>query len=381
MRVFYPGFFCAPLVFFSIGSPQAKAAPFAIIHQEETKQGNIKLVQITDQLESPWGLVFLPDGDALITQKTGGIVKVSMQSGTVNQISGGPQPLVLGQGGLLDIALSPDFATDPWVYISYSEGTRKQNHTSIARARLQEDYFNDLQIIFQANTDEKSGGAHFGSRLVFDRDGYLYASIGDGFSWSKQAQNPKNHFGAIVRLNANGSIPDDNPFADGVSGAPEVWSFGHRNPQGLALHPKTGALWQSEHGPKGGDEINIISKGGNYGWPKATHGRGYSGRVISEFSSLPGMIDPVLHWTPSIAPSGLTFYRGEKFPRWQGDLFSGALAAKHLRRVKLNGTIVTEQEELLNELGQRIRHVVLGPDQLLYILTDSGLLLRIEPDE
>ncbi|VAV90810.1 PQQ-dependent oxidoreductase, gdhB family [hydrothermal vent metagenome] len=354
--------------------------PLVVIHHEQSQQANFKVVQLSDQLQKPWGMVFLPNGDLLISQKTGGLVRVARDTGDLTPISGAPEALVLGQGGLLGMALSPDFDTDQLLFIAYAAGTSKQNHTTIARGRLLADALVDLQVIFSANTDEKKRGAHFGSRLVFAPDGTLYASIGDGFSWMKQAQNPHSHFGKIIRINPDGSIPADNPFADAKDGAPEVWSYGHRNPQGLTLHPVTGALWQSEHGPKGGDEINILQKGGNFGWPKATFGKAYSGLSITKDTALPGMVSPILHWTPSIAPSGLDFYRSEKFTNWQGDLFSGALAGKHLRRIELDGQTVVAQEKLLIELKERIRTVRSGPDGFLYLLTDSGKMLRLEPD-
>jgi glucose/arabinose dehydrogenase len=363
------------------GSPKASEtqAAFSVIHSESSQQASFDVVQITADLDEPWGLAFLPDGDFLITQKPGGMVRVSAKTGDITPIPGAPEPLYLRQGGLLDLALSPEFESDHLLYFSYAEGTKKQNHTAIARAKLLDDALQDVQILFRANTDEKSGGAHFGSRLLFDRDGYLFASVGDGFRWLKQAQNPKSHFGSILRLHPDGSIPEDNPFADGVEGAPEVWSYGHRNPQGLALHPRTGKVWESEHGPRGGDEVNIIEKGANYGWPKATFGRGYSGKTISKFTELPGMVSPILHWTPSIAACGLDFYTGDKFPQWQGDLFSGALAGQHLRRIELNGETRVSEERLLVDLEERIRQVRNGPDGYLYVLTDGGQLLRLQP--
>lgn len=368
------------LVYLSACSaPLAKTDPFAVIHTETSQRETYQVVQITNQLEAPWGLAFLPDGDFLISQKTGAVVRVSAQTGAVQTLSGAPDALVLGQGGLLDIKLAPDFADTQLVYMVFAEGTKQQNHTAIARARLQGDDLLDLQVIFRANTEQKTGGQHFGSRLLFDDQGYLFASIGDGGRWLNEAQNPQNHFGVMIRLHGDGSIPTDNPFADGRQGAPEVWSYGHRNPQGLALHPKIRKPWQSEHGPRGGDEINVLVKGANFGWPKATFGIGYSGRTISKFTALDGMVSPLLHWTPSIAPSGLDFYAGEKFVNWQGDLFSGTLKAKHLRRIKLDGQTVVEQEELLGALNQRIRHVQSGPDGYLYLLTDAGQLLRLEP--
>ncbi|MBL4596258.1 MAG: PQQ-dependent sugar dehydrogenase [Robiginitomaculum sp.] len=353
--------------------------PFSLLASVVSEQANFDVVQVTDQLDKPWGLAFLPNGDFLVTQKTGQLVRVAAKSGAITSISGMPEILVLGQGGLLDVALSPNFAEDQALYISYASGTRDKNHTVIAKAVLTDNALTTLDVIFEANTEQKSGGHHFGSRFAFDNQGHLYASIGDGGRFEDEAQNPLNHFGTIIRLHLDGSIPADNPFADGVLGAPEVWSYGHRNPQGVTTHPSTGEIWSSEHGPKGGDEVNLIAKGENYGWPKASFGRKYTGGKISDFSELPGMVSPLLHWTPSIAASGLSFYSGTAFANWNGDLFSGALAGRHLRRVELDGYEIVAQEELLGDLKERIRDVRMGPDGFLYLLADSGKLLRLEP--
>jgi len=375
------------LVIASCSQPQANENKatietiFPVIHSEQSQQADFDVVRITDQLDAPWGLAFLPDGDFLVTQKSGDLVRVSSNDGQIAIITGLPSVLDTEQGGLLDVALSPDFLNNQTLFISFAEGSKKQNHTAIAKAKLVGNTLVDLEVIFRANMPEKTGGGHFGSRLVLDGKGYIYASIGDGFKWLENAQDPHDNFGTIVRLNLDGSNPNDNPFADGKEGDPSVWSYGHRNSQGLTKHPTTGDLWQSEHGPRGGDEINIIIKGENYGWPKATFGRGYSGKTISKFSELPGMVSPLLNWTPSIAPSGLDFYVGEKFSTWNGDLFSGTLKAEHLRRIELDGKTIIGQEELLGELGLRIRDVRSAPDGLLYLLTDDGQLLRLQPTE
>lgn len=368
------------LIALAVGCTSQALAEPTVIGVEHSAQADFEIVEITKDLDTPWGLAFLPDGDALITQRPGGLVRVNLQSGEKTDIPGVPTPLVLQQGGLLDVVLSPGFETDHLVYFTYAAGTKKSNHTEIARGRLEDNTIKDLQVIFRANTTKKKDGAHFGSRIVFDRDGYLFASIGEGFHYMKEAQNPASHFGTIIRIYPDGRVPDDNPFADGAGGAPEVWSYGHRNPQGMALHPRTGALWEHEHGPMGGDEINIIEPGENYGWPKATFGIDYSGAIISDYTKRPGMKDSIMHWTPSIAPSGMAFYTGDQFPQWQGDVFAGALAGQHLRRVKFRGTKVMAQEKLLESLEARIRDVRNGPDGALYVLTNGseGQLIKLQ---
>ncbi len=368
-----------PLILFA-SSHAAWAEPH-LIGQEHSAQAGFDIIEITTGLNTPWGLAFLPNGDALVTQRSGGLVRVNLQSGEKAEIPGAPVPLVLHQGGLLDIALSPAFNTDHLIYFSYAAGSRKSNHTAIARGRFDGEEIVELEVVFRANTTKKRGGSHFGSRLVFGRDGMLYASIGEGFSYMKEAQNLASHFGSIIRIHPDGRVPDDNPFVGRDDAAPEIYSYGHRNPQGMTLHPQTGILWEHEHGPMGGDEINIINAGENYGWPKATFGIDYTGGVISDYTERPGMTSPLLHWTPSIAPSGMAFYTGDQFPQWQGDIFAGALAGQHLRRVKFRGTKVIAQEKLLEGLEARIRDVRNGPDGALYILTngDGGKLLKLQP--
>ena len=358
----------------------ARAQP-RVIASEHSGKADFDIVQIAGGLDSPWGLAFLPGGDALISQRTGAVVRMDLKNGHKTVIPGAPKVLVLAQGGLLDIALSPDFAADRLVYFSYAAGTRRANHTAIARGRFMDNAISGLQVIFRANTAKKRGGLHFGSRLAFGRDGMLYASIGEGFRYMDEAQNLASLFGKIIRITPDGRVPPDNPFIGKPGAAPEIYSYGHRNPQGLAVRPRTGALWEHEHGPRGGDEINIIRKGANYGWPKASFGIDYSGAVITPYSHIDGMEDPVAHWTPSIAPSGLAFYTGDQFPGWRGNLFAGALAGQQLRRVVLRGDKVVAQETLLDALHERIRDVRNGPGGLLYVLTDGaeGKLLALRP--
>lgn len=358
----------------------------AIISQD----AQFKIVTVAKGLGQPWGVGFMPDYSPLITLKSGGLVLIrAKKSITVAGVS----PIVsVGQGGLLDILVPADFEKTGWVYFSYSSGPSGSQQTSVAWARLKnwagsKPRLADWQGIF-TGTNTAKGGGHFGSRLVLSPDGYLFITIGERRQ-RYEAQNPENHFGTVVRIYPDGGIPANNPFAAGQpldqQGSPDVYSYGHRNAQGAALHPVTGDLWIHEHGPKGGDEINVIKPGVNYGWPIITHGREYSGAKVGEgINAKAGMAQPLLHWTPSIAPSGMAFYTADRFPGWQGDLFVGALAGKHLRRVKLggpNGDQIIGQEVLLKKRLGRIRDVAQGPDGFLYILTDSkrAELYRLEP--
>ncbi len=355
-----------------------------------SQDANFKIVAIAKDLRQPWALDFMPDDSALITLKSGGLVLIRGKKSIA--VEGLPPIVSVGQGGLLDLLVPADFEKSEWVYFSYSSGPTGSQQTSVARARLKkwagsEPRLVDWQVIFTGSNTAKGGG-HFGSRLVLSPDGYLFITIGERRQ-RYEAQNPENHFGTVVRIYPDGEIPADNPFAAGQSldqkGSTDVYSYGHRNAQGAALHPITGDLWIHEHGPKGGDEINIIKPGVNYGWPIITYGREYSGAQVGEgLSARDGMAQPLLHWTPSIAPSGMAFYTADKFPGWQGDLFVGSLVGKHLRRVKLggpNGDQVQGQEVLLKKRLGRIRDVAQGPDGFLYILTDGkrAALYRLEP--
>ena len=355
-----------------------------------SQDARFQIVTVAQGLRQPWAVDFMPDGSPLITLKAGGLILVRDNKTII--VAGIPPIVSVGQGGLLDLLVPKDFKETGWVYFSYSSGSSGSQQTSVARARLMNwdgikpHLVNWQDIITGSNTAK--GGGHFGSRMVLTPDGYLYITIGERRQ-RYEAQNPNNHFGTVVRIYPDGGIPVDNPFAKepslSQSGSPDVYSFGHRNAQGAALHPITGELWIHEHGPKGGDEINIIKPGVNYGWPVITHGREYSGAQVGEgISAKAGMAQPLIHWTPSIAPSGMAFYTADKFPGWQGDLFVGALAGKHLRRVKLGGPLgdqIIGQEVLLkNRLG-RIRDVAQGLDGFVYILTDGKRagLYRLEP--
>jgi glucose/arabinose dehydrogenase len=355
-------------------------APAAAEEIERSQQHDFRIQTLASGLDHPWSLAFLPDGGILITERPGSLRLFRDGQLQADPVPGVPEVAARGQGGLLDIALHPDFAGNGLVYLSYAGPGEGGAGTEVARARFDGAALEDLEVIFRAEP-KVGGGNHFGSRLLFAGDGTLYVTLGDRYRYMKEAQNLDNHLGSIVRLNDDGSVPEDNPFVGREDARPEIFSYGHRNVQGLALEPETGTLWAHEHGPQGGDEVNILKPGANYGWPAITYGIDYSGAIISEKTEAPGMEQPVVYWVPSIAPSGMAFYDGDAFPEWQGDLFVGALAGRHLRRLELDGDEVVDQEGLLVGLGERIRDVRTGPDGYLYVLTDSsnGLLLRLKP--
>lgn len=338
-----------------------------------------RVVTVQGGLENPWGMVFLPDGAVLVTERPGRLRLI--ENGEVRTVAGAPTVANIGQGGLLDVALHPGFAENGLVYLSYAKPGPRGATTAVARGRLDRDGLRLVEVedIFVAEAWDR-GGRHFGSRLVFDRDGYLYVTIGDRGDMDR-AQTLADHAGTTVRLHDDGRVPADNPFVDRNGALPEIYTYGNRNAQGMTLHPDTGAVWQSEHGPRGGDEVNLIQAGLNYGWPVITHGRAYTGGSIGVGGEADGMEAPLVDWTPSIAPSGLTFYTGEAFPAWQGSLFSGALAGRHVARVTFDGLEKVSEERLLDGFGARIRDIRQGPDGLLYLLTDdsNGALLRLEP--
>jgi len=359
---------------------QANANDQGIIHSDKA---DFQLVTITDELDHPWALQFLPNGDYLVSERGGKLWRISPQ-GQKTEITDVPAVYHEGQGGLLDIALEPNFKDNGWLYFSYAAASAEDEdkaNTEVARAKLdmQQNRLSNTEIIFRARP-KVEGGNHWGGRLLFDPDGLLYITLGERYDYKDQAQDPYNHLGAVVRLTPSGGIPSDNPFAKGEKGLPDIYSYGHRNAQGIALNPDSQKIWLHEHGPKGGDEINILKPGANYGWPEVTFGISYWGMKISDKTSAAGMEDPILQWTPSIAPSGMAFYTGHDFPAWQGSLFVGALAGKHLRRVEFDGDNLVAQEVLLKDRKERIRDVRMGPEGYLYILTDEGdgKLLRIE---
>jgi aldose sugar dehydrogenase len=349
-----------------------------------SQAGPLVVETVAKGLANPWALAFLPDGRMLVTERPGTLRLVAMD-GTISRPLGGvPQVAARNQGGLLDIRLDPDFARNRALYICYAEPRAGGNGTSVARATLvaNADALSDVKVIFRQEPTHQ-GGHHFGCRIVPDRTGALFITLGDRYALRDDAQNPANHVGKIVRLRPDGTIPPDNPAPSGqrANWKPEIWSIGHRNVQGAALHPDTGQLWTAEHGARGGDEINTPKKGLNYGWPVITYGIDYSGVKIGEGTAKAGLEQPVFFWDPSIAPSGAAFYTGDAFPAWKGSLFVGALAGQRLSRLTIRGEAVTGEEQLLMGINKRIRDVRQGPDGFLYLVIDdpNGEVLRIRP--
>ena len=329
-------------------------------------------------LEHPWSLAFLPDGRMLVTERAGRLRLVATGGSLSAPLAGLPNVEDGGQGGLLDIALDPAFATNSVVYLSYSEPGDGGRGTSVARAVLRGDRLEDTTVILR-QAPKLDSGNHFGSRLVFDRAGNLFVTSGDRMEWPNVQRLDRGQ-GKVFRIRTDGGAPADNPFVGRGDALPEVWSYGHRNAQGAALHPGTGELWEVEHGARGGDELNIVRAGRNYGWPVITLGINYNGLPIGDgLREQPGMEQPIHHWTPSIAPSGMAFYTADRFPAWKGSLFVGALAHHKLVRLTLDGDRVVAEEHLLEDRGKRIRDVRAGPDGYLYLLTDEddGELLRV----
>jgi glucose/arabinose dehydrogenase len=340
-----------------------------------------KVTEIARRLNHPWSMAFLPDGSLLVTERAGRLRLIKGGSLQALPIAGVPAVHTGGQAGLFDIVLHPNFAHNNIVFLTYAAGSNAANGTQVARARFDGSMLQDLRVIFKA-LPLKGGDNHYGGRLAFLPDGTFALTIGEGFEYREKAQDLTSDLGKIVRLNEDGSVPQDNPFIGQPSVRPEIYTWGHRNSQGLIFDTQSKRLYETEHGPRGGDELNIIVAHKNYGWPVITYGMDYSGAYVSPYTERPGLEQPVIYWTPSIAPSGLAMYRGDKFPAWQGDLFVGALAFEHLRRVHLDerGNVVA-QEELLNDLHRRIRDVRAAPDGYLYVCTDEaeGRVLRLEP--
>ncbi|WP_339648189.1 PQQ-dependent sugar dehydrogenase [Halopseudomonas pelagia] len=336
---------------------------------------------LAEGLENPWSLAFLPDGGMLVTERTGQLRHISSEGELqAEPFSGVPEVFVSGQAGLFEVALDPEFEQNNRVFLSYACGTSKANHTCLASATLDGQALTEVEEIFRV-TPAKAGSAHYGGRIAFLPDNTLLLSLGDGFNYREESQKTSSHIGSIVRLNRDGSVPEDNPYVGQDGALPELYSIGHRNVQGLIYDAQGQRVLAHEHGPRGGDEINLVEPGKNYGWPKITFGVDYSGAVISPHTELPGLEQPLLHWTPSIAPAGFSLYRGELFPEWDGNLMVAALAGMEVRRVVLEGNEVVEQESLFGELESRFRDVRSGPDGALYLLTDAaqGKLLKVLP--
>ena len=354
------------------------AAP-AIAEEFPSKAGPLSVVTVAQGLEHPWGLAFLPDGRMLVTERPGRIRIVSPDGQLSKPIAGVPDVYAHGEGGLLDVALDPNFAANQLIYFAFAEPGAGGAATSVARAKLAGDRLEQVQIIFRQQP-KVSGSTHFGARLLFLKDGTLLVTLGDRNA-RDLIPDLKSDMGKLVRINPDGTIPPDNPFVGRSDAAPEIYTLGHRNVQGATINPATGELWTGEHGAQGGDEINIPKPGKNYGWDVIAYGREYSGAKIGVGTAKPGLEQPIYCWDPSIAPSGMTFYTGDKFPAWRGNLLVAALKFHMLVRLQVEGDRVVGEERLLQDMGQRLRDVVQGPDGYLYLLTDEddGRILRLEP--
>ena len=343
-------------------------------------RADYQLETVAENLSYPWSIAFLPDGSYLLAQRGGELRKVSQDGQVSEPLAGTPETYVESQGGYFDVILDPDFASNNTVFLAFAYGTPEANATRVVSATLMDDRLENVAAVFTV-APAKDTPVHYGGKLLFLPDGTLLLSTGDGFEYREAAQDKFSQLGKIIRLNKDGSVPADNPFADGEEGDPHVWSYGHRNTQGLTLDPDTGAVYSHEHGARGGDELNLIEPGNNYGWPAITLGINYSGAYVSPFKEWPGMEQPLTYWVPSIAPSGLAWYGGDAFPEWQGDLFVGALVDQEVRRLDLENGKVVSEETLFSELEARIREVRVGPDGYLYLLTDSedGKIIRVKP--
>lgn len=334
---------------------------------------------IIDELPIPWGMAFLPDGSMLITEKSGRLIH--FKEGVRTNINNSPAVYNRGQGGLLDVVLDPDYENNGWIYLSYAseEGDDKGGNTAIMRAKLQGNTLVDNQLLYKA-TPNTTGGNHFGSRIAFDDNGYLYFSIGERGEQDVNPQDLGRDGGKIYRLNPDGSIPADNPFVNTAGAKTAIYSYGNRNPQGMAKNPATGAIWANEHGPQGGDEINIVQKGKNYGWPLVTYGINYSGTPISDKTEMEGVENPIHYWVPSIAPSGMVFVTSDKYPAWKGNLLIGSLKFQYLERLELQGEKVVYREKLLADIG-RVRDVRQAPDGFIYVAVEGKGIYRLVPKE
>ncbi|WP_245579160.1 PQQ-dependent sugar dehydrogenase [Inquilinus limosus] len=382
MRMPIPAFAAPALAAAALLASATDAA--AVDATYDTEKGRIRVQTIVDGLSHPWGLAFLPDGRMLVTERDGNLRLIG--NGRVSEpLAGVPEVDVGGQGGLLDVAVDPSFVQSRMVYLSYSEEGRGGNSTAVARGRLSEDgtRLTGVEVIF-SQKPKLDSSMHFGSRLVFDRQGHLFITLGERSHarFRDQAQQLDSHLGKLIRIWPDGSVPEDNPFAGRKDALPEIWSYGHRNIQGAALDPDTGVLWINEHGPRGGDEINIPEAGKNYGWPVVSHGVNYNGSPVGTGKrEAPGMVGPIHQWTPSIGVSGMAFYTANAMPGWRGDIFVGGLAIPKLVRLERDGDRITGSEDLLEDLALRIRQVTQGPDGALYLLTDEsdGEILRVGP--
>lgn len=338
---------------------------------------NYTFETVASDIAVPWGITWLSDGAMLVTERSGAIYHIKDKTKT--EIKNVPKVVARGQGGLLDIAAHPDYANNGWIYITYSsdEGEENGAHTQLIRAKLEGQSLVQIQTLYKA-TPNTSKGHHFGSRIAFDKDGFLYFTVGDRGNHPENPQDINRDGGKIYRLHDDGRIPTDNPFVDVKGAKAAVYSYGHRNPQGMAKHPVSDKIWIHEHGPKGGDEINILKKGANYGWPVITYGIDYNGSIISNLTQKEGMEQPIYYWTPSIAPSGMAFVTSDKYPNWKGHLLVGSLSFQYLELVKLDGENVIGRQKIADGIG-RLRDVRQGPDGFIYIAVEGKGIIKIVP--
>jgi len=351
----------------------------SIVEAETPTTINYKVEIVVPELDIPWGFVFLPDGALLITEKSGELIY--FKDGIKTIIEGLPEVYLRGQGGLLDIELHPDYRQNGWLYITHAstDGEGYGGNTALIRAKLNGNKLTNIELLYKAGPNSKRG-QHFGSRIEFDNDGFLYFSVGDRGNRDVNPQDVTRDCGKIYRLNADGSIPEDNPFIDNPNAKTAIFSLGHRNPQGMVKHPETGQLWIHEHGPKGGDEINIVQKGKNFGWPKISYGINYNGTMFTKDTALPGLEQPLFYWVPSIAPSGMTFVNSEIYPDWKGNLLVGSLKFQYIERLVLKNNKVLKREKLIEGMG-RVRNVRQGPDGYIYAALESVGIVKIVPNK
>lgn len=350
-----------------------------VVHSEVTQDYAIELKEVASDLNIPWGMEFLQDDVLLVNQKNGEMLIIDLKTGQKNKVEKKQGVLDSGQGGSLDIVKHPNYDKTPWIYWTYVESQQRQAVTVLARFQLRAHKMVRFEKLLTTKS-ATSTSRNFGSRIAFDKKGYLYFSVGDRGK-RPNGQNLKTHAGSIMRLHDDGRVPTDNPFVGKKDALPEIWSYGHRNPQGMGYDPVEEKLWAIEHGPRGGDEINLIEKGKNYGWATISFGKEYfSGRPVGESTHKKGMEQPVHYYVPSIAPCGMSVYRGKMFPKWQGNLFSGALALTHLNRVETRNGKFVKEERLLEKFSQRIRHVKEAPDGSIFISTDTGQILKLQHD-